>query len=80
MARLENTNVRDISKQNCLDWAAKYKGSATAFNNTALVLRMVLDIAIESGVIYEMLPAISLARQSNQKNCTCRTMPNLSSL
>jgi integrase len=50
---LEKTNVRDISKQNCLDWAAKYKGSATAFNNTALVLRMVLDIAIETGVIYE---------------------------
>jgi integrase len=50
---LKTTDVRDISKQNCLDWAAKYKGSATAFNNTALVLRMVLDIAIESGVIYE---------------------------
>jgi hypothetical protein len=46
---LEKTNVRDISKQNCLDWAAKYKGSATAFNNTALVLRKVLDIAVESG-------------------------------
>jgi integrase len=50
---LEKTNVRDISKQNCLDWATKYKGSATAFNNTSLVLRMVLDIAMESGVIYE---------------------------
>ena len=50
---LKNTNVRDISKQNCLDWAAKYKGSATAFNNTALVLRTVLDIAVESGIIYE---------------------------
>jgi integrase len=50
---LEKINVRDISKQNCMDWATKYKGSATAFNNTALVLRMVLDIAIESGVIYE---------------------------
>jgi len=50
---LEKANVRDLSKQNCLDWAAKYKGSATAFNNTALVLRMVLDIAMESGVIYE---------------------------
>jgi len=45
--------VRDISKQNCLDWAARYEGSSTAFNNTALVLRAVLDIAIESGVIYE---------------------------
>ena len=50
---LENTNLRDLSKQACLDWAAKYGGSATAFNNTALVLRAVLDIAIESGVIYE---------------------------
>src|SRR5438552_6245797 len=50
---LKKTNVRDISKQDCLDWAARYEGSATAFNNTALVLRAVLDIALESGVIYE---------------------------
>src|SRR5438477_10059006 len=50
---LEKTNVRDISKQDCLDWAARYDGSPTAFNNTVLVLRAVLDIAIESGVIYE---------------------------
>ena len=50
---LEKTNLRDLSKQNCLDWAAKYDGSATAFNNTVLVLRAILDIAIESGVIYE---------------------------
>jgi len=51
--KLEKTNVRDISKQDCLDWAARYKGSSTAFNNTALVLRAVLDIAVESGVTYE---------------------------
>jgi hypothetical protein len=50
---LEKANVRDISKQNCLDWSARYEGSSAAFNNTALVLRAVLDIAIESGVIYE---------------------------
>lgn len=50
---LEKTNVRDLSKQTCLDWAARYEGSSTAFNNTALVLRAVLEIAIESGVIYE---------------------------
>ncbi len=50
---LEKTNVRNISKQNCLDWAVKRKGSATAFNNTALVLRKVLDIAVESGITYE---------------------------
>lgn len=50
---LEELNVRDISKQACLDWAARIKGSGTAFNNTLIVLRAVLDIAIESGVIYE---------------------------
>jgi len=50
---LEKTNLRNLSKQECLDWAADYDGSATAFNNTGLVLRFILDIAIESGVIYE---------------------------
>ena len=52
-AGLNKTNAREISKQNCLDWAARYDGSPTAFNNTVLVLRAVLDIAVESGVIYE---------------------------
>lgn len=50
---LLQTNLRDLSKQDCLDWAGRYAGSATAFNNTALVLRAVLDIAIERGVLYE---------------------------
>ncbi len=50
---LEKTNLRDLSKQDCLDWAARYDGSSPAFNNNVLVLRAVLDIAIESGVIYE---------------------------
>jgi integrase len=50
---LEKTNLRDLSKQDCLDWAAKYDGSATAFNNTVLVLRAILDIATESSIIYE---------------------------
>jgi integrase len=50
---LKRLNVRDLSKQDCLGWAAGYSGSPTAFNNTALVLRAVLDIAIESGIIYE---------------------------
>jgi integrase len=60
---LKETNVRDISKQNCLDWATKYKGSATAFNNTALVLRKVLKIAVDSGVIYEN-PARHIKRRA----------------
>jgi integrase len=50
---LEKTNLRDLSKQDCLDWAARFDGSSTAFNNNVLVLRAVLEIAVESGVIYE---------------------------
>ena len=50
---LEKTNVRDISRQDCEQWAAKFKGSSTAFNNTVLVLRSVLDICVEHGILYE---------------------------
>jgi len=60
---LKETNVRDVSKQNCLDWAAKFKGGPTVFNNTALVLRKVLGIAVESGIIYEN-PASYIKRRA----------------
>ncbi len=50
---LEKTSLRDLSKQDCLDWAASFEGSSPAFNNNVLVLRAVLDIAMEIGVIYE---------------------------
>ena len=50
---LEATDLRDLSKPDCLDWAASYEGSSPAFNNNVLVLRAVLDIGVESGVIYE---------------------------
>src|SRR5437867_3459649 len=60
---LAKTNLRDLSKQDCLAWAARYDGSATAFNNTVLVMRAVLDIAIESGVIYENV-ARQIARRA----------------
>lgn len=50
---LGKMNLRNLTKQDCLDWAASFEGSSTAFNNNVLVLRMILDIAIERGVIYE---------------------------
>lgn len=50
---LEKINLRDLSKHDCLDWASKCDGSPTAFNNTVLVFRSVLDIAVESGVLYD---------------------------
>lgn len=64
---LEKTNLRDLSKQDCLDWAARCWGSPTAFNNTLIVLRAVLDIAIENGVIYENVASFVLRRTVRPK-------------
>ncbi len=52
---LEKTDVRKISKADCLNWAAGYqaKFSATNYNNTKDSLKMVLDVAIESGARYD---------------------------
>ncbi len=50
---LEKTDVRKISKQDCLQWAAGYSTSAINFNKTAQTLRLVLDIPIEAGIRYD---------------------------
>ena len=50
---LVKVNMRDITRQECEQWAAKFAGSATAFNNTVLVLRAVFDICLERGILYE---------------------------
>lgn len=54
---LEKLNVRDIARQDCEKWATKFEGSSTAFNNTVLVLRSVLDICVEHGILYENVGA-----------------------
>src|SRR5580765_5080003 len=63
-------DVARISKSDCLNWAADYhktKGlkdepiSATNFNNTVGSLKLVLDIAVESGARYDN-PAIHIKR------------------
>jgi integrase len=50
---LDKTDVRKITKQDCLQWAAGYSSSAVNFNKTAQTLRLILDIPIESGVRYD---------------------------
>ena len=51
---LNETEVRKITQADCKKWAAAYAKSAspTRYNNTVAVLRHVLNIAIEAGVIY----------------------------
>jgi integrase len=52
---LKSTEVRKITKTDCLNWAAKFgqKASPTAFNHTISVLRHVLEIGVETGVRYD---------------------------
>lgn len=60
---LNGINVQDITAQDCEAWAGRFKGSATAFNNTLLVLRFVLDICMENGVLYENV-ALRVSRRT----------------
>jgi len=49
------TDVRNISKQNCLTWAGEFaeKAAPSNFNNTVGTFRLILDIAVEAGAIYD---------------------------
>lgn len=67
---LQHSELRKIAPTACREWAARYANgaSATRFNNTVAVLRHVLDIAVESGVIYSN-PAASSARFISPGDC-----------
>src|SRR6266567_3723574 len=60
---LNETEVRKITQIACKEWATTYvkKASPTNYNNTIALLRHVLAIAIEAGVIYSN-PAATLKR------------------
>jgi integrase len=61
---LEQTDVSQISKGDCLAWAARFgkTASPSAFNNTAGTLKLVLDIAVEAGARYDN-PAVHIKRK-----------------
>jgi integrase len=58
--RLNETEIRKITQLACKEWASIYgkKASPTNYNNTIALLRHVLAIAIEAGVIYSNPAAI----------------------
>jgi integrase len=60
---LNESEVRKITQADCKKWATAYakEASATRYNNTLSVLRHVLDVAIEAGVIYSN-PAATVKR------------------
>jgi integrase len=60
---LNETEVRKITHPDCKKWASTYvkTASPTNYNNTAAILRHILNVAIEAGVIY-CNPAAALKR------------------
>ena len=60
---LNETEVRKITQADCKKWASTYAKTAspTNYNNTVALLRHVLNVAIEAGVIYSN-PAAALKR------------------
>ncbi len=52
---LETTDVRHITKAECLEWAGRFSKQAAPsnFNNTAGTLRLILDLALEAGARYD---------------------------
>ena len=61
--RLNETEIRKITQTTCKEWASTYgkKASPSNYNNTVVLLRHVLAIAIEAGVLYSN-PAAVLKR------------------
>src|SRR5262249_47929740 len=51
---LNEAEIRKVAQADCKKWASAYgkKVSATNFNNTITLLRHILNVAIEAGVIY----------------------------
>jgi integrase len=51
---LNQIEVRKITQTDCKEWARAYSKtvSPTRYNNTAAVLRHVLNVAVEAGVVY----------------------------
>ena len=56
--------IKRITSNYCRDWAARYAkvASSTRYNNTLSLLRHVIDIAVENGVLYSN-PATGLDRK-----------------
>jgi integrase len=60
---LSETEIRKITQADCKKWASTYvkTASPTNYNNTLALLRHILSVAIEAGVIYSN-PAAALKR------------------
>jgi integrase len=57
---LSETEIRKITQADCKKWASAYAKTAspTRYNNTVSILRHVLNVAVECGVVYSNAAAV----------------------
>ena len=76
-------DVRKITEKQCAEWAGKLKETsrgASTFNNTTATLRLILEIAVKSGVRYTN-PAVGIGRKPvRAKKMTLPTQNELPAL
>ena len=79
---LNETEVRKITQTDCREWARAYGKtvSPTRYNNTVSVLRHVLNVAVEAGVVYSNAAAAVKRAPVRSKEITLPTIDKFNAL
>jgi len=79
---LNETEVRKITQADCKEWASTFAkaGSATRYNNTVALLRHVLNVAVECGVVYSNAAAAVKRAPVRGKEITLPTVEKFNAL
>src|SRR5213083_292685 len=79
---LSETEVRKITQTDCKEWARAYGKtvSPTRYNNTVSVLRHVLNVAVEAGVVYSNAAAAVKRAPVRSKEITLPTIDKFNAL
>ena len=79
---LNETEIRKITHTDCKKWASAYvkTASPTNYNNTVALLRHVLNVAIESGVIYSSAAATVNRTSAREKHISLPTTEKFNAL
>ena len=79
---LNETEVRKITQADCKKWASTFAkaGSATRYNNTVALLRHVLNVAVECGVVYSNAAAAVKRAPVRGKEITLPTVEKFNAL
>ena len=79
---LNETEIRKITQADCKKWASAYAKTAspTRYNNTVAVLRHVLNVAAEAGVVYSNVAAVVKRAAVRSKEISLPTIDKLNAM